>query len=60
MIQGRNIELLPNRRIIQAWRAKTWADGVYSIVRFELKEQGAETKLVFEHCGFPERSEGSS
>jgi activator of HSP90 ATPase len=54
MIHGRNIELLPNQRIIQAWRAKTWADGVYSIVRFELKEQGAETKLIFEHSGFPE------
>lgn len=54
MIEGRNVELLPNQRIVQAWRAKNWAPGVYSIARFELKAEGAKTRLVFEHLGFPE------
>ncbi|MFY9989405.1 MAG: SRPBCC domain-containing protein [Chthoniobacterales bacterium] len=27
--------------------------GVYSIVKFELVEQGGETKIVFDHTGFP-------
>jgi len=54
MIVGRNVELLPNQRIVQAWRAKNWDDGVYSIVKFELKGQGSETRLVFDHSGFPE------
>jgi activator of HSP90 ATPase len=53
MITGRNIELVPDRRIIQAWRAGNWAEGVYSIVRFELEGQGAETRLVVEHSAFP-------
>jgi activator of HSP90 ATPase len=53
-ITGRHIELVPDKRVVQAWRAKTWADGVYSIVRFELVAEGKGTKLVFDHTGFPE------
>jgi uncharacterized protein YndB with AHSA1/START domain len=52
-ITGRHIELVPNERIIQAWRAGGWEAGKYSIARFELKEQGEQTKLVFDHTGFP-------
>ena len=54
MIEGRNIELLPGKRIVQAWRARNWPEGVYSIARFELKDKGGETRLVFDHTGFPE------
>jgi activator of HSP90 ATPase len=54
MISGRNIELVPNERIVQAWRAGNWDAGVYSVARFELKVKGAETLLVFNHTGFPE------
>jgi activator of HSP90 ATPase len=54
MIVGRNVELIPNRRIVQAWRPSRWDPGVYSIVRFELKEQGAQTTVVLDHTGFPE------
>src|SRR5262245_23939985 len=46
MIVGRNIELVPHQRIVQAWRVKNWEPGVYSIAKFELKAQGSETKLV--------------
>jgi activator of HSP90 ATPase len=53
-IIGRNLELVPNQRIVQAWRVVTWPEGVYSIARFELKAQGSGTHLVFEHVGFPE------
>jgi activator of HSP90 ATPase len=54
MIVGRNVELVPNQRIVQAWRPTHWDPGVYSIVRFELKSHGAETMLVLDHTGFPE------
>jgi activator of HSP90 ATPase len=54
MILGRNIELVPNKRIVQAWRVANWEEGVYSIVKLELKEQGSETVLVLDHSGFPE------
>ena len=54
MIVGRQVELTPKRRIVQAWRAGNWDDGLYSIARFELREQGSATLLVFDHSGFPE------
>lgn len=54
MITGRNLELLPNKRLVQAWRAGNWGEGVYSVVRFEIEGMGGETRLVFEHTGFPE------
>jgi uncharacterized protein YndB with AHSA1/START domain len=53
-ILGRQIELVPNERIVQAWREVVWSPGVYSIAKFELAEQGTGTKLVFDHTGFPE------
>jgi activator of HSP90 ATPase len=52
-VVGRQIELVPNTRIVQAWRPLDWEPGVYSIARFELVEQGAGTRLVFDHTGFP-------
>ena len=53
-IIGRNLELVPNQRIVQAWRVVTWPEGVYSIARFELQAQGSGTHLIFDHIGFPE------
>jgi activator of HSP90 ATPase len=52
-ITGRQIELVPNTRVVQAWRAGDWPAGVYSIARFELVEQGSGSKIVFDHTGFP-------
>jgi activator of HSP90 ATPase len=52
-ITGRHVELVPGQRVVQAWRAKTWPEGLYSIVRFELQAEGSGTKLVFDHDGFP-------
>ena len=52
-ITGRHVELVPGKRVVQAWRAKTWPEGLYSIVRFELQAEGEGTKLLFDHDGFP-------
>ena len=52
-ITGRQIELLPSERIVQAWRAGSWQPGDYSIARFEFTEHGSGTKIVFDHMGFP-------
>lgn len=54
MITGRNVELIPNQRIVQAWRAGNWPEGVYSIVRSELNAQGSNTKLTLDHTAFPD------
>jgi activator of HSP90 ATPase len=53
-ITGRHVELVPNERIVQAWRAGAWPAGIYSIARFDLVEQGSGTRIVFDHTGFPE------
>jgi activator of HSP90 ATPase len=52
-IVGRQIELVPDKLIVQAWRVLSWARGVYSIARFELTDQGGSTRLVFDHTAFP-------
>jgi activator of HSP90 ATPase len=54
LIVGRNVELLPNQRIVQAWRPTHWDPGVYSIVKFEMKPRASETAIVLDHTGFPE------
>ena len=54
MIVGRNVELLPSERIVQAWRPTHWGPGFYSIVKFELKPQGSGAMVILDHWGFPE------
>jgi activator of HSP90 ATPase len=53
-IVGRILELVPNQRIVEAWRVVDWPAGAYSIAKFEFKPQGSGTHLIFEHVGFPE------
>ena len=55
-IVGRHVELVPSRRIVQAWRPATWAPGLYSLVRFELAARGSGSTVVLDHTGFPEGS----
>jgi uncharacterized protein YndB with AHSA1/START domain len=52
-IFGRNIELVPEKRIVQAWRVRAWPEGVYSIVAFELQPRGTGTHVTLTHDGFP-------
>ena len=55
-VTGRNIEISEGR-IVQAWRVGPWPEGVYSIVRFDLEEDGAGTRLTLSHDGYPEGAE---
>ena len=52
-IVGRHIELVTDQRVVQAWRVVDWDPGVYSIAKFELKDRGAKTALLFDHAAFP-------
>ena len=56
-ITGRHIELSPNKRIIQAWRAGPWPEGVYSIVKFDISKSGTSTVIDLEHTGYPDDGE---
>lgn len=55
-IQARNVELVPGKRVVQAWRSGAWPEGVYSIVRFELQSNGGGTKLTFDQSGYPDEA----
>lgn len=52
-IIGRHLELVPDQRIVQAWRVVDWAPGIFSIARFQLNDKGSATTIVFDHIGFP-------
>lgn len=56
-IAARNIELVPGKRVVQAWRSNAWPEGVYSLVRFELAPDGKGTRLVFDQAGHPAEAE---
>jgi activator of HSP90 ATPase len=53
-IVGRNVELVSDQRIVQAWRPSHWSPGVYSIVEFEFKLHTSGTTVALDHKGFPE------
>lgn len=52
-ISARNVELVPGKRVVQAWRSNDWPAGVYSLVKFELVEKGDKTALGFTQIGHP-------
>jgi activator of HSP90 ATPase len=57
-IEGRQIELVPGQRIVQAWRfgaahPSPWDAGVYSVVRFTLSGQEDGTRLSIDHTAVP-------
>lgn len=51
--QGRNLELVPDRKIVQTWRASDWPAGHTSTVMFLLKKVAGGTRLTFTHAGVP-------
>lgn len=54
MIEGRTIEMVPGKRLVQAWRPTHWDAGIFSIVRFDLNPKDAGTLVVLNHSSFPE------
>jgi activator of HSP90 ATPase len=56
-ISGKNIELVPDKKIVQDWRAIDWPEGFFSRVTFELSVVPEGTRLKFTHSGLPEGTE---
>lgn len=50
---GKNIELVPNKKIVQSWRADDWPDGHYSQLEIEFTAENGGTKLKFQQTGIP-------
>ncbi len=53
-VEGRQIELVPGERIVQAWRQEVWEPGVYSLVRFTLTRDGAGTRVDIDQDAYPQ------
>ncbi|MGD1118051.1 MAG: SRPBCC family protein [Dehalococcoidales bacterium] len=52
--KGVNVELVPDKKIVQSWRAEDWPEGIYSQVTFSFKAAEGGTKLTFTQTGVPE------
>jgi activator of HSP90 ATPase len=53
-IEGVNLELVPDRKIVQSWRYSDWPEGHYSTATFLLEESNGATKLTFTQTEVPE------
>ncbi len=52
-IEGKNLDLVPDKKIVQLWRASDWDEGYFSTVTFQLSETKTGTKLAFTQKGVP-------
>lgn len=53
-IEGVNLELVPDEKIVQTWRMDDWPEGHYSKATFQFEEVGGKTKMTFVQTGVPE------
>ena len=53
-ITGRNLELVPDKKIVQAWHASEWEPGHMSRATFKLTPVAAGTRLDFTHSNVPD------
>ncbi len=53
-IHGKNLELVPNKRIVQSWRTSEFSkDEPDSRIEVTLEPAGEQTKLTLRHTGLP-------
>lgn len=53
-VSGINVDLLPGKRIVQAWRSEEFPEGIFSMVTFHLTQaKNGGTQLVLTHRGVP-------
>lgn len=50
---GHNLELAPDRKIVQTWRASDWPEGEESKVTFELNNKNGKCELTFSQSAVP-------
>jgi activator of HSP90 ATPase len=52
-IEGVNLELVQDGKIVQSWRYEDWPTGHFSKATFSFKEESGKTKMVFTQTGVP-------
>ncbi len=53
-ITGTNLNLIPDKKIIQSWRDSDWEEGVYSTATFSFAAIDSGTRLTFTQTGVPD------
>ncbi|OGO02412.1 MAG: hypothetical protein A2Y59_00695 [Chloroflexi bacterium RBG_13_52_14] len=53
-IEGVNLEMVTDEKIVQSWRGSDWPEGHYSRATFSLKQVGGGTRLTFAQTGVPD------
>jgi activator of HSP90 ATPase len=54
-IKGTNLELVPNKKIVQSWRGNSWRKDQLSKATFALKKVKGGTRLTFTQSGVPNK-----
>jgi len=52
-IEGENLKLVEDKKIVQKWRGTDWPEGHYSEVEYSLEKVKDGTKLTFKQTGVP-------
>ncbi len=53
-IEGKNLDIVKDKRIVQEWRGSDWEEGVYSKADFKLEKKGKGCNLTFTQTGIPD------
>jgi activator of HSP90 ATPase len=53
-IEGKNVELVRNKKIVQLWRGSDWPAGVFSRATFALHKVHGGTHIRFRQSGVPD------
>ncbi len=53
-IEGENIELVPDKKIVQTWRYSDWPEGVNSTITFIFEAIEKGTRMTFTQKGVPD------
>jgi activator of HSP90 ATPase len=54
-IEGVNLNLVPDKKIVQSWRGSDWPENHYSMATFSLKKCKNGTRLTFTQSGVPDQ-----
>ena len=53
-VEGKNLELVPDQKIVQTWRYNDWPAGHYSMITFQLAPTANGARLTFTQTDIPE------
>ena len=52
-MQGENLEIIPDKKIVQTWRSTDLPEGVVTKTTYSFRQEKGKTKLSFLHSGVP-------